>query len=76
MTESQLFEAMGRRVFELDGMRREYATLLDLLGKVCEGQIAPGRVTVDREKQTWALVEAPPPPTLRVAAIPNGEGEK
>ena len=50
-----LYAAIGRKQVEIDAMRREYAALLNILGEVAAGAIAPSRVTVDRTAQTWAV---------------------
>ena len=57
-----LYAAIGRKQVEIDAMRREYAALLNILGEVASGAIAPSRVTVNRDSQTWAV--APDVPAL------------
>ena len=50
-----LYAAIGRKQVEIDAMRREYAALLHIVGEVAAGSIAPSRVTVNRDAQTWAV---------------------
>ena len=60
MTESQLFEKVGRLGVENDSLRLEYSRLLLLLGQVLAGEVAPERVTIDLAGQTWTLLPAIP----------------
>jgi hypothetical protein len=53
MTESQLYEQLGRKQAEVDRLALAYAQLLLLLSQVLSGEVAPERVTVDLARQTW-----------------------
>lgn len=55
MTESELYESLGRKQAELDTLNLEYSRLLDLLRLVVIGEITHDRVTVEMDGRKWTL---------------------
>lgn len=53
----KLFEALGRKQFQLDELNREYDQLLQLLANVVAGDIETSRVTVSLAERRWALAD-------------------
>lgn len=53
MTESELYEQLGRKQAEVERLALAYSHLLLLLSQVLSGEVAPERVTVDLARQCW-----------------------
>lgn len=48
-------EAVGKLYVENRRLSEEYAKLLTLLAKFRDGEYRPEQITIDLDKQTWAL---------------------
>jgi hypothetical protein len=53
----QVFEALGRKQFQLESLDKEYTRLMELLAGVVSGSIEPSRVTVNLTDRRWALAD-------------------
>lgn len=56
MTESTLYETIGRKQAELDALHGEYDRLLALLGQVLDGRVPTDAVRVDLHQRRWEVV--------------------
>jgi hypothetical protein len=57
MTESQLYEKVGRLQVAHEQLDAEYTRLLGLLAQVVAGDVDPARLLVDLTNRTWTLAE-------------------
>lgn len=57
-----LYEMLGRKQAELEGLNIEYNRLLAVLGQVVSGEIERGRVLVDLAARTWTVGAKEPEP--------------
>lgn len=55
--DGQVFEALGRKQFQLESLDKEYTRLLELLAGVVSGSIEPSRVTVNLTERRWSLAD-------------------
>lgn len=55
MTESQLYERIGRQQVSLELLNAEYDRLLAVLGQVATGEVTADRIAVDLAGRTWAI---------------------
>ena len=63
-------ELLGRKIVEYEGLRVEYARLLQLLLSVTTGNLPASRVIVNLEAQSWTvLAETENPPQSQTATV-------
>lgn len=73
MTESQLYEKIGRLQLAVDDRSQQYMALLQLLADVISGTIEASRVMVNLTDQSWIYSEAGTQPAVppTINGLPN-----
>ncbi len=59
LSESEMYESIGRKQTELDRLNAEYDRLLSIAAQIASGEISQDRVRIDLAARAWTVVALP-----------------